>query len=95
MGCFQNLISELEHACSTGKIPCQHAAPFPDELLNALKSNGSVRKLIVADGDVAKSSLRQIAKLVAVNTSLTYLHVRDINEDDEWILNHGNLAPFC
>ncbi len=59
------------------------------------KSNGSVRKLIVADGDVAKSSLRQIAKLVAVNTSLTYLHVRDINEDDEWILNHGNLAPFC
>jgi hypothetical protein len=23
--------SELEHACSTGKIPCQHAAPFPDE----------------------------------------------------------------
>jgi N utilization substance protein B len=36
---FQNMLTwdfvkisclELEHACSTGKIPCQHAAPFPD-----------------------------------------------------------------
>ena len=27
---FKISCSELEHACSTGKIPCQHAAPFPD-----------------------------------------------------------------
>ena len=27
---FKISCSELEHACSTGKIPCQHGAPFPD-----------------------------------------------------------------
>ena len=42
------------------------------KLLNALKSNGSLRTLIVADGDVARASLSQFAELLAVNTSLTY-----------------------
>ena len=41
-------------------------------MLNALKSNGSLRTLIVADGDVARASLSQFAELLAVNTSLTY-----------------------